>query len=116
MLDVMQDDDGVIIRDGDLVLDGGIDGIAQQCEIRIGTQQGEWWLDESQGLPWIDGILGRKLPAQIVANMLAAEGMRTEGVTDIKIISAAFVGGNMSIRFAVYKGQEFQEVFLNGAR
>lgn len=53
MLDIMQDESGVILRNGDLVLDGGIDGIAQQAEIRVGTNRGEWWLDETQGLPWL---------------------------------------------------------------
>ena len=43
MLDMMQDDNGVILNGGDLVLDGGIDGIAQQCEIRVGMNKGEWW-------------------------------------------------------------------------
>ena len=41
MLDIMQDESGVILRNGDLVLDGGIDGIAQQAEIRVGTNRGE---------------------------------------------------------------------------
>lgn len=79
MLDIMQDEDGVILRNGDFVLDGGIDGIAQQAEIRVGTNRGEWWLDETQGLPWIPGIMASRLPVSIVSNMINAEARRTQG-------------------------------------
>lgn len=115
MLDVMQDKDGVIIKGGDLVLDGGIDGIAQQCEIRVGTNKGEWWLDETLGIPWFFGVMGQKLPATIVGKMIADEGMKTEGVTDVRITRAANVAGKMAVTFDVYVGQESKGVVLNGA-
>ena len=110
MLDLMQDDDGVILRNGDFVLDGGIDGIAQQAEIRVSTNRPEWWLDDAQGLPWTTGILGTKLPASIVSNMINAEAKRTPGVTDAKTTSISDVKGNYAIRFAVYVGSENTEV------
>lgn len=110
MFDVMQDDNGIIMKDGDLVLDGGVDGIAQQCEIRLNTNQGEWWLDESQGLPWIPGIMGSKLPVDVVAKMVQCEGLNTEGVRDISITSAVNVGGKTQIKFDVYADNESREV------
>ncbi|HIC8437249.1 TPA: hypothetical protein ACW7QV_003344 [Citrobacter braakii] len=110
MLDIMQDDDGVILRDGDFVLDGGLDGIAQQAEIRVATNRNEWWLDVSQGLPWTSGILASKLPASIVSNMINAEARRTPEVTDAKTTSISDVKGNFVIRFAVYVGSESAEV------
>lgn len=114
MLDILQDKDGVILKAGDLVLDGGIDGIAQQCEIRIGTNKGEWWLDETLGIPWFFGVMGQKLPAEIVGKMIADEGMKTEGVTDVRITRAANVSGKMAVTFDVYVGQESKEVAING--
>lgn len=113
MKDVLQDDDGVILKNGDLVLDGGVDGVAQQCEIRLNTNKGEWWLDEGQGLPWIvenGGIMGSKLPADIVAKMVQCEGMNTDGVSDIKITSAVSVGSETEINFDLYAGTESREV------
>ncbi|BDN97321.1 hypothetical protein KAM621c_24260 [Citrobacter braakii] len=110
MLDIMQDDDGVILRNGDFVLDGGLDGIAQQAEIRVATNRNEWWLDVSQGLPWTSGILASKLPSSIVSNMINAEARRTPGVTDAKTTSISDVKGNFVIRFAVYVGSESAEV------
>lgn len=110
MLDIMQDDDGVLLRNGDFVLDGGLDGIAQQAEIRVSTNRGEWWLDETQGLPWLSGILASKLPASIVSNMINAEARRTVGVTDAKTTNINDVKGDYAIRFAIYVGAESTEV------
>lgn len=110
MLDIMQDDDGVILRNGDFVLNGGLDGIAQQAEIRVSTNRGEWWLDETQGLPWIPGIMASRLPASIVSNMINAEARRTIGVTDAKTTTINDTKGNYTIRFAVYMGSESTEV------
>lgn len=113
MKDILQDDDGVILMGGDLVLDGDIDGVAQQCEIRLNTNKGEWWLDEGQGLPWVSddgGIMGSKLPADIVAKMVQCEGVRTDDVSDIKITSAVEVGPELEISFDVYVGTESKGV------
>lgn len=110
MLDIMQNDDGVILVNGDFVLDGGIDGIAQQAEIRVATNRGEWWLDTSQGLPWLPGIMGSKLPPSIVSNMINAEAKRTAGVSDARATTINDVKGDYTIRFAVYIGNESKEV------
>ncbi|EPK3281740.1 TPA: hypothetical protein R4193_002824 [Serratia marcescens] len=115
MLDILQDGNGAIFKDGDLVLDGGITGIAQQCEIRVGMNRGEWWLDESMGLPWVFGIMGEKLEPEIVGKMISSEGVKTEGVTDIKINRIVFTGGKLSIPFDVYVGQQSQGVTINEA-
>ncbi|MNB60032.1 hypothetical protein D3C76_1121880 [compost metagenome] len=113
MKDILQDDEGVILVGGDLVLDGGVDGVAQQAEIRLNTNKGEWWLDESQGLPWVveaGGIMGSKLPADIVAKMVQCEGMKTDDVSDIKITSAVRVGPETEINFDLYAGTESRGV------
>ncbi|PVR05829.1 hypothetical protein C4680_08630 [Salmonella enterica subsp. enterica serovar Bareilly] len=110
MLDIMQDEDGVILRNGDFVLDGGIDGIAQQAEIRVGTNRGEWWLDETQGLPWISGIMASRLPVPIVSNMINAEARRTQGVSDARTTTINDEKGNYTIRFAIYVGSDSTEV------
>ncbi|NUL35071.1 hypothetical protein [Kosakonia sacchari] len=104
MLDMMQDENGVILKDGDFVLDGGIDGVSQQAEIRVATNQGEWWLDVTQGLPWYPGIMGSRLDSAIVANMINAEAKRTPEVTDAKTTSVSAVKGKYNIQFAVYIG------------
>ncbi|EIL8222959.1 hypothetical protein LMD74_000537 [Salmonella enterica] len=110
MLDIMQDEDGVILRNGDFVLDGGIDGIAQQAEIRVGTNRGEWWLDETQGLPWISGIMASRLPVSIVSNMINSEARRTQGVSDARTTTINDEKGNYTIRFAIYVGSDSTEV------
>lgn len=114
MLDVIQDDNGVIFSGGDLILDGGIDGIAQQCEIRIGMNKGEWWLDESMGIPWFFGVMGTKLPASIVGKMIADEGIKTEGVTDLRITRAENIAGKAVIAFDVHVENESKGITING--
>lgn len=110
MNDIMQDENGVILVNGDFVLDGGVDGVAQQAEIRVATNRGEWWLDVTQGLPWLpgetvnSGILASKLPAQIVANMINAEARRTPDVMDAKTTTINAVRGDYSIAFDVFTG------------
>lgn len=116
MMDVMQDDNGVILAGGDLVLDGGVDGVAQQCEIRLNTNAGEWWLDEGQGLPWIPGIMGSKLPADIVAQMVQCEGVKTADVSNIQITSAIRVAGELDIRFKVFVGSDSKGVRIGAGK
>lgn len=113
MMDVMQDSNGVAIKNGDLVLDGAVDGIAQQCEIRIGMNKGEWWLDETMGIPWFFGVMGQKLPATIVGQMIADEGVKTEGVTDVRITRAENVGGKLAVAFDVYVGSDSKGLTIN---
>lgn len=102
MIDIMQDKNGVILVNGDFVLDGGVDGIAQQAEIRVATNRREWWLDETQGLPWLPGIMASKLPSGIVANMINAEAIRTPDVLDAKTTRINDIRGDYTIAFDVF--------------
>ena len=68
------------------------------------------WLDETQGLPWLPGIMASRLPVSIVSNMINAEARRTTGVTDARTTTINDVKGDYTIRFAVYVGADSTEV------
>jgi hypothetical protein len=45
------------------------EAIAQELYIRFRFFQGEWFLDKSQGLPYLQSILGKKTPLGIVTQI-----------------------------------------------
>lgn len=62
---------------GDLYLENGTarltnslqEAVAQELFIRFGFFQGEWFLDESQGMPYLQSILGKKTPLGILSQI-----------------------------------------------
>lgn len=58
--DLLLDSKGdLAIVNGDLVLTDSSNNTAQAIRRRLCTFQGEWFLDESIGLPYFDDILGK---------------------------------------------------------
>lgn len=59
------------------------DRIIQGIEIRLGRFRGEWFLDPSTGLPWMEWLGQRSLNPNTVLSQVRAEILRASGVVGI---------------------------------
>ena len=81
---------------GDLALVEDGNEVVQHVKQRLDFQQGEWFLDESIGVPWLTDILGQSFLATNDPNRAFAESiiketiLSTPGVTRLVTFSADF--------------------------
>jgi hypothetical protein len=63
-MDFQLDDDGDLYLDdtGTIPLVTGKTAIVQHLKIRLRSVKGEWFLDETDGVPYFEEILGQKIP------------------------------------------------------
>lgn len=91
----------VLMDSGDLPLFTrlvqGLDVIAQRIRVRLSTHRGDWPLDTSAGIPWVD-ILGRK-PADVegLAALLALEVASVPGVVQVVDLTWSQSGGTAEV-------------------
>ena len=58
MIDLLLDDNNeLVLIDGDLALTSEAEGVKQGVQFSLQLFQGEWFLDESQGIPYFQRIL-----------------------------------------------------------
>lgn len=90
---------------GDLVLVDDGEEVAQHVKQRIDFQQGEWFLDESIGLPWFTEILGARALNAVNANrayaesLIKAEIIMTPGVEGLTSFEFSFDEINRAATF-----------------
>lgn len=76
---------------GDLEVDGtefvlvrGVAAAAQEAEVALRWERGEWFLDASRGVPWFGQILGKGTPLSTVRELLIAELLRSPEVSHVR--------------------------------
>ena len=73
-----------IVHDGrSLVLVADLDAIAQSLRTRLAFFEGEWFIDETFGVPYFQSILGVKTPLPAVREIFRETIAGTVGVLDI---------------------------------
>ncbi len=82
--DFLADDSGdLAVVNGDFALVGGADAIPQGIDCRIKTFFREIFLDESQGVPWIEDIFVKNPDPTVVKEDLRQAIADTPDVTDV---------------------------------
>jgi hypothetical protein len=56
--------------------------VGQAVQTGLQLWQGEWYLDSSQGMPWVQGVLGKNSQA-MEDSTIRNQVTNTQGVTDI---------------------------------
>jgi hypothetical protein len=70
----------------------GPEKIVQAVTIRLGRFRGEWLLDPSSGLPWMEWVGKKKLTEREVLEQVRFEILRTAGVLGINNLSFVQTG------------------------
>lgn len=68
----------------DLILVDGADAIAQEIKIRLKTFLGEWFLDITHGVPYLESILIKGPRESVVSSMLRGQILAVPGVSNVQ--------------------------------
>lgn len=87
----------LVIENGDFLWVDGIEAIEQDIRTALQMFQGEWFLDETEGVPYHQSILGQKVSPLVVREIFRRQLLAIPGVLDVVSISASFVGATRTI-------------------
>lgn len=86
--------------DGNLATVTGAEAVAQHVRQRLKTYKGEWFLDTTAGVPWLEQIMGDGFNPALAEAVVKAEILDTHGVVEITSFSVTF---DASVRRLVIK-------------
>ena len=79
-----------LAADGNLAVATDAEAVGLHARQRLQTFSGEWFLDTSCGVPWLDEILGRTYDPALSEAVVKAELLGTDGVEEITSFSVSF--------------------------
>lgn len=80
----------LIFADGNLVMARDALAVGQHARQRLSTFDGEWFLDTTVGVPWLNQILGKRYDPALAESVVKASLLATDGVTEITSFSVSF--------------------------
>lgn len=75
---------------GELAVVRDAEAVGQHARQRLKTFNGEWFLDTTAGVPWLDEILGRGYDAALAEAVIKGEILDTDAVIEITSFSVRF--------------------------
>ena len=72
------------------VTTGLINSVTQRLIIRLRTFLGEWFIDTSYGVPWLERVLGQKLNRNSIDIVIQENILKDEGVSQVVEFSSRF--------------------------
>ncbi len=75
---------------GELAVVRNAEAVGQHVRQRLKTFEGEWFLDTTAGVPWLDEILGRAYDPALAEAVIKGEVLDTDAVTEITSFSVRF--------------------------
>jgi hypothetical protein len=76
--------------DGNLAMVTNALAVGQHVRQRLQAFEGEWFLDTSAGMAWLQRILGNAFDPALAEALVKAEILDTEAVTEITSFSVSF--------------------------
>ena len=70
----------LIIADGDFIVIDNAERVAQQIKIQLLTWIGEWFLDTTHGVPYLDYILVKNPNLELIASIFREQIMKVDDV------------------------------------
>lgn len=77
-------------NDGSLAVVVEAEAVGQHVRQRLKTFQGEWFLDNRVGVPWLDQIFARQYDPVLAEAVMKNSIMGTDGVVSIDTFSVSF--------------------------
>lgn len=75
---------------GELEVARGAKAVGEHIRQRLMTYTGEWFLDTTAGVPWLDQLMGRAYDPALAEAVVKAEILDTDGVVEILSFSVGF--------------------------
>lgn len=82
---------------GDLAMPTDAEAVGLHVKDRLETHQGEWFLDNTAGVPWLSQILGKGYDPALAEAVVKAEILDTDMVTEITSFSVGFDKGSRGL-------------------
>lgn len=89
-----------------------VDAVAQRVFIMLRTFQGEWYLNSTTGVPYLQSILGFKVSKTVVDRIIQEKVLGEEGVAAIEAFSSTLEGTRVytaSLTIRTTQGTTFTE-------
>lgn len=78
-------DHDILIKDGDFLLIDNAERVAQQIKVKLLTFLGEWFLDTTWGVPYLEYILVKQPNQELIKQILSEQ---ISSVDDVKSLNA----------------------------
>lgn len=88
-----QTNDLFLREDGNLAVVTGAEAVGQHGRQRLKSYRGEWFLDVTAGMPWLDQIFGKRYNPALAEAVAKAELLGTDGIVAITSFSVSFLDG-----------------------
>ncbi len=72
---------------GNLVIEQGLEAVRQRVLQRLHFVRGEWFLSDSDGVPYYQDIFGQPYNEGLAARVIASEILKVTGVADAEVLS-----------------------------
>ena len=88
-------DHDILIKDGDFLLIDNAERVAQQIKVKLLTFLGEWFLDNTWGVPYLEYILVKKPNQDLIKQILSEQIL---SVDDVKSLNALELDYQVKVR------------------
>ena len=93
-------DHDILIKDGDFLLIDNAERVAQQIKVKLLTFLGEWFLDTTWGVPYIEYILVKQPNQELIKQILSEQ---ISSVDDVKSLNALELDYQVKVRTLIIK-------------
>ncbi len=92
-MDLNQDSDGdILVTNGNVAFNSGIESIRQHLQIRLRTFAGEWFLNTSVGVPYFDSVFIKNPDLTVLNTVFTKVILDTPGVISLSSLSFEISG------------------------
>lgn len=88
-------DHDILIKDGDFLLIDNAERVAQQIKVKLLTFLGEWFLDNTWGVPYLEYILVKQPNQELIKQILSEQIL---SVDDVKSLNALELDYQVKVR------------------
>lgn len=88
-------DHDILIKDGDFLLIDNAERVAQQIKVKLLTFLGEWFLDTTWGVPYLEYILVKQPNQELIKQILSEQIL---SVDDVKSLNALELDYQVKVR------------------
>ena len=88
-------DHDILIKDGDFLLIDNAERVAQQIKVKLLTFLGEWFLDTTWGVPYLQYILVKQPNQELIKQILSEQIL---SVDDVKSLNALELDYQVKVR------------------
>lgn len=91
-------DHDILIKDGDFLLIDNAERVAQQIKVKLLTFLGEWFLDTTWGVPYLEYILVKQPNQELIKQILSEQIL---SVDDVKSLNALELDYQVKVRILI---------------